>query len=223
MKRMDFKMVKDGSRTIIVLDGADSETDAALYRILCAACGIEAPIGAAEQAATAESLPTTRVEGLSPAPEADKIPSADAINQMDSYADILRRGTTISSGAYKGMTAQQVLNKDKEAGMATLSSHIKHEHIQNQIGGNNMQTTSCWNCKHASIHTYFRRGVGASAHVGTFKQTGAFCTHPDCAPPGPLIFYGKTRPHYCPLKPQRAKKQHWAYARTMAVNPNLIR
>lgn len=69
-----------------------------------------------------------------------------------------------------------------------------------------MQTTSCWNCKHASIHTYFRRGVGASAHVGTFKQTGAFCTHPDCAPPGPLIFYGKTRPHYCPLKPQRAKK-----------------
>ncbi len=125
MKRMDFKMVKDGSRTIIVLDGADSETDAALYRILCAACGIEAPIGAAEQAVTAESLPTTRVEGLSPAPEADKIPSADAINQMDSYADILRRGTTISSGAYKGMTAQQVLNKDKEAGMATLFTYAR--------------------------------------------------------------------------------------------------
>ena len=62
MKRMDFKMVKDGSRTIIVLDGADSETDAALYRILCAACGIEAPIGAAEQAATKSpaQTPSTR-------------------------------------------------------------------------------------------------------------------------------------------------------------------
>lgn len=63
----------------------------------------------------------------------------------------------------------------------------------------------CRECEHASIHTYPRRGKGYSAHVGQFMQEASFCTHPDCKPPGPLLFYGKTAPKYCPLKKKESE------------------
>ena len=28
----------------------------------------------------------------------------------------------------------------------------------------------------------------------------SYCNHPKCPPPGPLLFYGKTAPRYCPLR-----------------------
>lgn len=84
-------------------------------------------------------------------------------------------------------------------------------------------STTCWNCKYASIHTYSRRGVGASSHVGLFHQDGAYCGHPDAAGAVKEIFWGKTHPRYCPLKRQTNRKKHVAYARSMAFNPNQIR
>lgn len=65
----------------------------------------------------------------------------------------------------------------------------------------------CRECEYASISTYMRNGNGASAHVGHFAQEAAFCKHPDCRPPGPLLFYGKTAPRYCPLKKKLKKEE----------------
>ena len=31
-------------------------------------------------------------------------------------------------------------------------------------------------------------------------QEASYCNHPKCPPPGPLLFYGKTAPRYCPLR-----------------------
>lgn len=42
-------------------------------------------------------------------------------------------------------------------------------------------------------------------HVGHFGQEASFCNHPQCPPPGPLLFYGKTAPRYCPLKKKERK------------------
>ena len=58
----------------------------------------------------------------------------------------------------------------------------------------------CRECEFASVHTYPRNGNSNSAHVGHFGQEASFCNHPQCPPPGPLLFYGKTAPRYCPLR-----------------------
>lgn len=58
----------------------------------------------------------------------------------------------------------------------------------------------CRECEFASVHTYPRNGNGNSAHVGHFGQEASYCNHPKCPPPGPLLFYGKTAPRYCPLR-----------------------
>ena len=52
---------------------------------------------------------------------------------------------------------------------------------------------------------YPRNGNSNSAHVGHFGQEASFCNHPQCPPPGPLLFYGKTAPRYCPLKKKERK------------------
>lgn len=139
MKRLDFKMVKDGMRTIIVLDGADSDTDRALFRLLSQLCGLEPGTpgetrtdGEAPQTAAAENGSDDAPDYLKE-PEIDSvqglgqvstpkgnIPSAEEISKMDSYEEIIKRGKTISGGSYKGMTAAQVLERDRDAGLATL-------------------------------------------------------------------------------------------------------
>lgn len=63
----------------------------------------------------------------------------------------------------------------------------------------------CRECEFASVHTYPRNGNSNSAHVGHFGQEASFCNHPQCSPPGPLLFYGKTAPRYCPLKKKERK------------------
>ena len=66
-----------------------------------------------------------------------------------------------------------------------------------ELGGTDMK---CRECEFASVHTYPRNGNSNSAHVGHFGQEASFCNHPQCPPPGPLLFYGKTAPRYCPLR-----------------------
>ena len=71
-----------------------------------------------------------------------------------------------------------------------------------ELGGTDMK---CRECEFASVHKYPRNGNGNSAHVGHFGQEASFCNHPQCPPPGPLLFYGKTAPRYCPLKKKERK------------------
>lgn len=71
-----------------------------------------------------------------------------------------------------------------------------------ELGGTDMK---CRECEFASVHKYPRNGNGNSAHVGHFGQEASFCNHPQCTPPGPLLFYGKTAPRYCPLKKKERK------------------
>lgn len=141
MKRLNFKMVKDGTRTIIVLDGTDSDTDRALFRLLSQVCGLapetsgnaETNSPAAESSSPSdtgdgEDMPdylkdpeTGSVQGLGEVPTSkDDIPSAEELSKMDSYDEIMKRGKTISGGPYKGMTATQVLERDRDAGLAAL-------------------------------------------------------------------------------------------------------
>ena len=70
----------------------------------------------------------------------------------------------------------------------------------------------CRECEFASVHTYPRNGNSNSAHVGHFGQEASFCNHPQCPPPGPLLFYGKTAPRYCPLK-KKERKSTWGKSR----------
>ena len=70
----------------------------------------------------------------------------------------------------------------------------------------------CRECEFASVHTYPRNGNSNSAHVGHFGQEASFCNHPQCPPPGPLLFYGKTAPRYCPLK-KKERKETWGKSR----------
>ena len=61
----------------------------------------------------------------------------------------------------------------------------------------------CRECEFASVHTYPRNGNSNSAHVGHFGQEASFCNHPQCPPPGPLLFYGKDGPALLPVEEER--------------------
>lgn len=86
---------------------------------------------------------------------------------------------------------------------ASKPGHVQNAHSRPretrvvELGGTDMK---CRECEFASVHTYPRNGNSNSAHVGHFGQEASFCNHPQCPPPGPLLFYGKTAPRYCPLR-----------------------
>ena len=58
----------------------------------------------------------------------------------------------------------------------------------------------CRECEFASVHTSPRKGNRNSAPDGHFGQEASFGKPPNGPPPGPLLFYGKTAPRYCPLR-----------------------
>lgn len=111
MNRIDFKMVKDGNRTVIVIDGATAERDATALQLLQLYAGLES----AEQ-----SDAIAQVEHLEPVPQQNDIPDEKTVEALPSFADIAKRGKCISSGTYKNMTAAQALKLDKSKALAAL-------------------------------------------------------------------------------------------------------
>lgn len=63
----------------------------------------------------------------------------------------------------------------------------------------------CRECEFASVKTYPRNGNGYSASTGSFAEEATYCNHPECKGPGPLLFYGKTAPRYCPLRKKKER------------------
>ena len=58
----------------------------------------------------------------------------------------------------------------------------------------------CRECEFASVHTYPRNGNTTSALFGILGLSASYSKPPNGPPPGPLLFYGKTAPRYCPLR-----------------------
>lgn len=116
MNRIDFKMVKDGNRTVIVIDGATAERDAAALQLLQLYAGLEP----AEQSDT-----IAQVEHLEPVPRQDDIPDEKTVATLPSFADIAKCGKLISNGTYKDMTAAQALNVDKSKALAELFAYAR--------------------------------------------------------------------------------------------------
>lgn len=137
METVNVKMLKEGKRTIIIVEGADEVRDEVAYRILSTYYGLERGIpllpdtddvpGSAaptEAPENGEDPPAARtpmpglmnVKGLTPAPEEPvEAPDEAAINQMENYASARQRNHhLVPYGPYNGMTPVGALMRDRE-------------------------------------------------------------------------------------------------------------
>jgi len=118
MERVSFKMVKDGNRTVIVIEGAAAERDAAAFQVLQSYCGLGTP-------SPSPTIPVVeQLEPVAPTPT-DTIPSNEEIEKMTQYADIYARDNTITGGPYQGKTARQALASDKSKALAVLYTYVR--------------------------------------------------------------------------------------------------
>lgn len=118
MTRFGFNMVKDGDRTVIVLNGTTPEKDELIWKILNAYCELESP----GKSDTVPDAPTDKpipvVSDMEPVEsDVEDVPDSNA---LPSYETLREAGKEISSGPYKGMTAQQALAQDKSKALAEL-------------------------------------------------------------------------------------------------------
>lgn len=180
MERVSFKMVKDGNRTVIVIEGAAAERDAAVFQILQAYCGFATPD-------PSPIIPVVeQLEPVVPA-QADDIPSDKEIGKMTSYADIYARGNTITGGAYKGKTAAQALASDKSKALAALFIYAR-ELVPSKEKEDIVR--SCKQFMHdlpMTVNQYpkredkveFLQNVSSLMHISTFvngyQDFGSFC------------------------------------------------
>ena len=102
---IQIKMVKNGNRTLIAIDGATEEQDRLVQQIITTyTCSNEF----AEQALTSEDIP--QITCISPPTVVDDLPSIEELDNMAS--DTSRQAVLISSGGYAGMSPSAILYKD---------------------------------------------------------------------------------------------------------------
>lgn len=126
MQRVNFKMVKDGNRTVIQIIGPSPQSDELALRILKAYCGYED-----SDAANRESLSEDVVEHTchleAPAFEQDETLDEETIDALPDYQEIANETSNrISSGAYIGMTATEALQRDKGKALGALFVYAKN-------------------------------------------------------------------------------------------------
>lgn len=124
----NIKMLKDKGRTIIIITGADRERDEAAFKIASTYMLHQPQADAsADIGATDCPPPIEEVQGLeAPAEKADDIPNNEQIAQMEDYSIFRRRGLhTIGSGAYKGMSPFEALQRDHEKALISLFNLTK--------------------------------------------------------------------------------------------------
>ena len=114
----------------------------------------------------------------------DCVPVEELVDSLDNRERLLGDYSPVRVGASKPGYVQNAHSRLWETRVV-------------ELGGTDMK---CRECEFASVHTYPRNGNSNSAHVGHFGQEASYCNHPKCPPPGPLLFYGKTAPRYCPLR-----------------------
>lgn len=144
---VDVKMLKDGKRTVIVIDGADAKSDEIAWALLQNYFGFlddsSEQSGHAEQE-MASSLteandspqqeapipvpPFLMVQGLEPLPEESiKAPSQEELDGMEDYRLARQRNRyLISSGKYAGMTPIEALHKDNENALIEFFNMTRH-------------------------------------------------------------------------------------------------
>lgn len=122
-ERITTKMVKDGDRTVIVVEGAEAERDKAVFRILSTYYGLENAMP--QEDSEPQEIPT--VKGVEAPPKLDvELPSDTDFAKMTNYTpELFNRGGVISDGKYKGKTVTAVLERDKEIALAELFSYAR--------------------------------------------------------------------------------------------------
>lgn len=146
MEKIQTQMLKDGKRTVIIINGAGKEQDELAYRIISAYYGTstEVPTVAApvpdttvkqsDVQKTEPDLPWeskadpavyAKVKDLEPAQEPVlSIPSEEELKQMEDYSIARSRNQfLISAGEYKGITALDALHRDDEVALVKLHKY----------------------------------------------------------------------------------------------------
>ena len=144
---VDVKMLKDGKRTVIVIDGADAKSDEIAWALLQNYFGFlddgsdlpehteqnTAPnsTGAEDSAQQEAPIPTPpflMVQGLEPLPEEPiKAPTQKELDGMEDYRLARQRNRyLVPSGKYAGMTPIEALHKDNENALIEFFNMTLH-------------------------------------------------------------------------------------------------
>lgn len=116
-ERINIKMVKDASRTVIVIEGPSEERDLVAYHLVQNYLGFDTKD---------EVSPIPKVEGIAPPPKSGDMPSQEEINTMTDIRKLNRRGVIISSGPYAGKTAVEALALDKSSALGKLFTYARN-------------------------------------------------------------------------------------------------
>ena len=120
------QMLKDGKRTVIIINGAGKGQDEIAYKIVTAynasMLGIPVEVPTVSETEHEDVLPFETVEGLTPPPEPKvEVPTEKEVSQMEPYSIARSRNQyTISNGTYKGMTVLEALHKENETALVRL-------------------------------------------------------------------------------------------------------
>lgn len=119
---LNVKMAKNGSRTLIAIDGADKDRDELVFRIITAyTSGDEYVRKELDRLPDPDSSAIGQIESLTPPPIQDIPPAEADLAGMTEYSE-LRKHTAIviSSGEYQGMAPDAVLYKHGMKGLVVL-------------------------------------------------------------------------------------------------------
>ena len=144
---VDVKMLKDGKRTVIIIDGADAKSDEIAWMLLqnyfgllddssellehaepntvTASTGEE---GSSHQETPIPAPPFLVVQGLEPLPEEPiKAPTSQELDGMKEYRLARQRNHyLVPSGKYAGMTPIAALHKDNENALIEFFNMTLH-------------------------------------------------------------------------------------------------
>ena len=138
--KQNTQILKDGERTVIIIEGASKEQDEIAFKIISAynalALGITCDDVTPTQNPTETKNEIVKVEGLEPLPETRTTsPSIGEIDKMEPYADIRARDNfLIPDGDYKGKTATEALQRDGELALVRLCEYIKRHKGSSECG-----------------------------------------------------------------------------------------
>ena len=130
---VDAKMLKDGKRTVIIIEGADETRDELAWQILSTYFGFTDYIPDQEAASqdsegdtevsSNQALPgMLEIKGLEPVKETSfAAPTSDDLKQMEDYRLSRQRNHhVVPEGPYKGMTPIEALHKDNEVALVSF-------------------------------------------------------------------------------------------------------
>jgi|GEM_PF-3349299 len=129
--KLQVQMLKDGKRTVIIVNGASAEQDELVYKIVSAyyasGLGMEVAVPETEDRLDSEeeNLLFEEVKGLTPPPEPKhEVPTDEEVGDMEPYHIARSRNQhLISQGEYANMTALEALHQDNELALVRLHKY----------------------------------------------------------------------------------------------------